>query len=117
MATTINISLPKEMYKDIKRAVKVKRYTSVSEMIRDSLRKNLYEEITKNGFTPAFEDQVLESEMEPKKNDMVWETEEDIKRDFDKLRKKIQSKSAKSKIHGKFSKNARQPVFGQSRTP
>lgn len=108
--TTVNISLPKEMYKDVKRAVKVKRYTSVSEMVRDSLRKSLYEEITENGFTPVFEDRVLESEMEPEENDKIWETEEEIRKDFNKLRKKIKSKSDKNKAHRQLYKDARQAL-------
>ncbi|OGY10683.1 MAG: hypothetical protein A3H88_01370 [Candidatus Blackburnbacteria bacterium RIFCSPLOWO2_02_FULL_44_9] len=95
--TTINISLPTNMYKDVKRAVKVGSYASISEMIRDSLRKTLYKEVTVNGLTPAEEDEILETAATPDDNDEVWETEEDITRGFEKLRKKIKSKSVKNK--------------------
>ena len=69
------------MYKDVKRAVKVGSYASISEMIRDS----------------AEEDEILETAATPDDNDEVWETEEDITRGFEKLRKKIKSKSVKNK--------------------
>ncbi|CAN5146159.1 hypothetical protein BH11PAT1_BH11PAT1_7700 [soil metagenome] len=75
---TINISLPKGMYEDVKKTVKKKEYTSVSELIRDSLRKMLYPELTVNGFTKEFEDEVLRSAAEPIENDYVLETDEDI---------------------------------------
>lgn len=89
MTTTVNISLPKEMYQDAKRVVKEKRYSSVSELVRDSLRRIIYqeEEITENGFPRWFEDKVLEAEKEPEENDIVLETEEDIHNYFLHLKK------------------------------
>lgn len=81
MTTTINISLPSTMYKDAKRAVKTERYVSISELIRDALRKSLYKEVTENGFKPAFEEHVLAAASEPDLDD-VWKTEEDIKNYF-----------------------------------
>lgn len=107
---TVNISIPDKMYKDVKRAVKVKSYTSVSELVRAAVRKVLYEEITENGFTPAFEDQVLESAMEPKKNDKVWETPEDIRRDFDKLRERVKLKSGQNQKNRQLHKATRQAL-------
>lgn len=91
MITTINISLPKEMYKDVKKFIKKKRYSSVSELMRDALRKELYEEdknaITENGFPVWFEDRALKAEKEPEENDTVLETEEDIHNYFLNLKK------------------------------
>lgn len=101
------------MYKDIKRAVKVKRFSSVSEMIRDSVRKSLYEEITENGFSPTFEDQIIESEMEPEENDQVWESEADVRKYFKELREKI-ARDDKAKNAWKIHTNVRKSLQRQS---
>ena len=86
MLTTINISLPKSLYADARKKVSQRGYASISELIRDSLRRHLYEEeITINGFTKAFEDHVLEAEKEPEENDVVLETKQDIDKFFDSL--------------------------------
>lgn len=54
-------------------------YASISELVRDALRKTLYkEEITENGFTKEFEDEVLRSAAESDENEIVLETEKDI---------------------------------------
>lgn len=95
--TTINISLPKKMYEDVKHAVKAKQYASVSEFMRDALRKILYPEITENGFTKEFEDEVLRISATSSENDTVLEKEEDIHRYFAKLDKEI----AQEKINDK----------------
>lgn len=42
--TTINISIPKQMYEDAKVFVKKNGYSSVSELIRDALRRILYDD-------------------------------------------------------------------------
>lgn len=78
MLTTINISLPQDMYKDAKKALISKRYSSVSELIRDALRKSLYGDLTENGFTKEFEDQVLASAAEPRKNDIKLKTDKEV---------------------------------------
>lgn len=79
MNATINISLPKDMYKDIKKWVSDHKYSSVSEYFRDLARKSLYRKrITENGFTEEFEDAVLESAKEPIEDAYALETEEDI---------------------------------------
>lgn len=72
MTTTINISLPKALYDDAKKHVTKRRYTSVSELIREALRSKLYPELTENGFTREFEDKVLEAEKE-KGPYIVWD--------------------------------------------
>lgn len=89
MLTTINISLPVDMYKDAKRALIAKRYSSVSELIRDALRKTLYGEITENGFTKKFEDLVIEASREPEKNDIVFKSEQDFRAYFNGENKAI----------------------------
>jgi Arc/MetJ-type ribon-helix-helix transcriptional regulator len=91
MLTTINISLPSDMYKDAKKALITKRYSSVSELIRDSLRKTLYEEITANGFTRSFENHVLESANEPEENDIVLNSKKDIENYFNGKNKVVRS--------------------------
>lgn len=40
---TINISMPTEMYKQVKNKVSEGKYISVSEYIRDALRQMLYQ--------------------------------------------------------------------------
>ena len=101
MTTTINISLPKNMYDDAKKFLVAKRYTSISELVRDSLRKTLYEEITANGFTPEFEDYVLKSAAEPIENDTVW----DAKIPFSEfvLKQSPKKRHGKNKLYGRVS--------------
>lgn len=67
MTTTINISLPKKLYKAAKKLVAEEKYHSISEVIRAGLRRVIYDadKITENGFPGWFEDQVLESAEEP----------------------------------------------------
>ncbi len=73
MTTTINISLPKSMYQDAKRLLARRGYASISELIRDTLRNELYPRVTENGFTPEFEERVLKASAEPVENDIVWD--------------------------------------------
>jgi Arc/MetJ-type ribon-helix-helix transcriptional regulator len=70
------------MYKDAKRVLATKRFSSVSELIRDALRKTLYGEVTQNGFTKGFEDYVLESSLDSEKNDLIFKSEKDLKKYF-----------------------------------
>lgn len=85
---TVNISLPKSLYQDIKRTIKERGYSSVSELMRDAVRKVVYPELTENGFTPEFEKAVLRSAQESVDEKDVWETPADIDRYFAKLHKK-----------------------------
>lgn len=89
---TINISLPKKMYEDAKGALASRRYASISELMRDALRKLLYGDVTENEFTREFEDLVLKAAKEPRRKDQVWETEEDIDTYFDALHKSLEKK-------------------------
>lgn len=73
MITTINISLPKSMYEDAQAMVERRGYSSMSEFIRDVLRKRLYPQLTENGFTPSFEEEVMRSASEPIKNSVEWD--------------------------------------------
>lgn len=90
--TTINISLPTSLYKDVKKTIKERGYSSVSELVRDAVRRVIYPELTENGFTPEFEEMVLEAAKEPLENDIVLETDEDIDKFFDKLHKKVEKR-------------------------
>ncbi|MFV1917256.1 MAG: ribbon-helix-helix domain-containing protein [Patescibacteria group bacterium] len=92
MLTTVNISLPKNMYKDVKKMAARQGYSSTSEFVRDALRRMLYRPLTKNGFTREFEEEVLLAASEPAKEDKVWKTEKELKAYFDKLRKTKRSK-------------------------
>lgn len=80
------------MYEDAKRTLDTKRYSSISELVRTALRKLLYGEVTENGFTPEFEDEVLKSAAEPIDESRIWETPEDIDQYFSDLKKKLQIK-------------------------
>ena len=92
---TINISLPANLYKDIKKTIKERGYSSVSELARDGFRKIIYQEqgLTENGFTPEFEEAVLRSAQDSVDEKDVWEKPEDIDRYFAKLHKKHQKVS------------------------
>ena len=99
MIKTVNISLPKSMYEAAKRVMEQKHYSSISELVRDALRKVIDEDpnaITENGFPRWFEDKVLEAEKEPIENDTVLETDEDVHRYFRDLHTKLAKKR-----HGK----------------
>lgn len=94
MTTTVNISLPKEMYKDAKKMVAERRYASISELVRDALRKIVYqeEEITDNGFSRWFEDKVLEAAKEPVDKSKTIETDKDLENWFAELHKKVEAR-------------------------
>lgn len=70
---TINISMPRGLYKQAQSRAKKYHYASVSEVIRDSLRWWLNDNLTRNGFTPEFEEQVLKAAAEPLENDITWD--------------------------------------------
>ncbi len=77
------------MYEDMKAYLARRGYTSVSELVRDAVRDVLYPQVTENGFTPEFEEAVLEAEKEPRRKDRVWRTEKDINDYFNALRIRI----------------------------
>lgn len=94
---TLNISIPKDMLEAAKKVLKRKHYASMSELVRDALRKELKkQEITENGFTREFEDEVLRVAAEPDVDD-VWETDEDIDRYFKNLKARIRKKKKNGK--------------------
>lgn len=77
------------MLNDAKSVTKFEGFTSISELIRHALRQVLYPNgLTVNGFTPEFEDLVLESAKEPIDESTAWNTTADIDRDFKKLKLK-----------------------------
>lgn len=94
MTTTVNISLPQEMYKDAKKAVKERRYSSVSELVRDALRRTIYQEdeMTENGFPRWLEDKALAAEASPMENDTVIETDEDLEKYFQEMHARVKKK-------------------------
>lgn len=71
---TINISLPPSLYAEAKKHQKEYHYTSISEMIRDALRWWLNPRLTRNGFTPEFEKEIIEAEKEADAGSVVeWD--------------------------------------------
>lgn len=100
MTTTVNISLPKEMYKDAKALMANRGYASISELVRDALRRTIYsseDEITENGFPKWFEDKVLEAAKEPFDKSRTIETDEDLENYF----KEMHSRIKRARKHGK----------------
>ena len=101
MATTINISLPEQLYRAAKKLVAEGKYSSISEVVRAGLRRVCEDanKTTENGFPGWFEDQVLEAAQEPVKKSTVWGTKEDIDKYFKKLHKR--KSGEKQEKHGK----------------
>lgn len=87
MTTTVNISLPKQMYEDAKKHLKKRGYASLSEFFRQSLRDVLYPKVTVNGFTPEFEEEVLKAAAESRSRAETMNSDHDIDLYFDKLEK------------------------------
>lgn len=85
---TVNISLPESMYKDVKKMLSIRGYSSVSELVRDALRKILYSGTTESGFSREFENKVLESAAQSPGKDIVLKTDQEINKYFRKFRKK-----------------------------
>ena len=65
--------MPKGLYAQAKAQAKKYHYSSVSELIRDALRWWTNDNLTRNGFTPEFEEEVLRREKEPLENDIEWD--------------------------------------------
>ncbi len=61
------------MYLDAKKVLTQKGYTSISEFIRDALREKLYPNLTVNGFTPEFEEEVLRIANNPNEEYIEWD--------------------------------------------
>lgn len=102
--TTINISLPTSMYLDAKKFLASRGYASISELLRDTLRDTLYPRLTENGFTPEFEEMVLESAKEPVERSIEW----DGKTPFTEFVLRHASKhNGKNKIHRKIPKKSK----------
>lgn len=76
---TTNISMPKGLYEKAKSQAKKYHYNSVSELIRDALRWWMNDNLTRNGFTPEFEESVLKAEKEADKGNVVeWDGKGDF---------------------------------------
>lgn len=84
------------MYQDAKRMLSKRGYASISELIRDVLRDELYPEVSENGFTPEFEERVLKAAKEPISEAKTWKNTKDIDKYFKDLSRKI-GKNAKDK--------------------
>ena len=69
----MNISMPKGLYARAKGQAKKYHYASISELVRDALRWWLSDNLTVNGFTPEFEEEVLKAAAEPIENRIEWD--------------------------------------------
>ncbi len=66
--------MPKGLYDQAKTQAQKYHYNSVSELIRDALRWWMSDNLTVNGFTPEFEEEVLKAEKEADKGKVVeWD--------------------------------------------
>ncbi len=110
----INISLPQSLYEAAKKRQKADHYT-FSEMIRDALRWWMNPRLTRNGFTPEFEREVLEAEKEADAGNVV---EWDGKGSFDKfvLTHPVPNAHAKNKVRRKVSTKSSEIKTHLSRT-
>lgn len=90
--TTINISLPLSLLKVARSESKKFGFASTSEYIRQAIRNFAYgidkNGLTINGFTPEFEDIVLESAKESINESSAWTSTKDIDAYFKKLKTK-----------------------------
>ena len=86
----VYISLPENMYKDVKKMLSGRGYSSVSELVRDALRKILYSGTTESGFSREFENEVLESAAQSPRKDIVLKTNQDINKYFRKFRRRAE---------------------------
>lgn len=100
---TINISLPEKLYAEAKKHQRQYHYASVSELIRDALRWWLNPRLTRNGFTPEFEREVLRAAKEPIENAVEW----DGKGSFTEFVLKNKSKHDKGQNRRSISKKSR----------
>lgn len=105
LMTTVNISLPKSMYEDARKALSARGYASISEFVRDAMRGILYPQLTENGFAPEFEQKVLEAAKEPEDNDIELRTDKEVKDYFLHLKvpKRYKSNNDKGKVVRKVS--------------
>jgi len=76
--TTINISLPEKMYKDVRSLAKNQSYSSVSEVVRDALRKLMNTSYSIDSTPQYLVDAAIAAEKEPVQDDVMLESEEDI---------------------------------------
>lgn len=94
MINTINISIPSQLYKEIKNFLTKRGYASISEFFRDAARDKLHPMVTENGFTPEFERRVLEAAKEPlRDDDVVLKTDKDVENYFRHLRRPRKGRS------------------------
>lgn len=78
--TTINISLPKKLYDDAKQMASHQAYSSVSEVIRDALRRMLYQPADE---IPTYlEEAAILAERESISTDIILSTPDDIESAF-----------------------------------
>lgn len=109
---TINISLPTSLLNSAREESKKYGFSSISEYIRQAIRTSIYgirdDGLTINGFTPEFEEMILQAEKSPVKNDILLETDDDIKKHFlsSKTNSKINKSNAKSVVRRKIRVNA-----------
>jgi len=72
---TINVTMPKGLIETAKQLVAAGWYTSVSEVLRSGVRQLAAgrQQLTINGFTPEFEEEVLRAAAEPVDKSLAWD--------------------------------------------
>lgn len=68
------------MYRDAKKIVAERGYSSLSELVRYALRNVIYHEpkLTENGFTPEFEEEILRRANDPNEKYIEWDGKTDF---------------------------------------
>jgi Arc/MetJ-type ribon-helix-helix transcriptional regulator len=82
---TVNISLPVSLYSQAKAYMENTGYASISEVMRQALRKLLrLEELTENGYTKQAEESILKEIKKPT-DGLIFKQGEDVDDFFDKI--------------------------------
>jgi Arc/MetJ-type ribon-helix-helix transcriptional regulator len=86
MMQTINISLPKNLFEEIRLQTKEGTYASVSEFFREAARHLL--RLSNNNFTPEAESEILQISAGSVKKDLVFDNSKTPVKDiFKKINK------------------------------
>lgn len=86
---TVNISLPVSLYSQAKNYMENTGYASISEVMRQALRKLLrLEELTENGYTAQAEESIVKVMKEPALKDLTFKHGDNVDDFFKKLNKK-----------------------------
>ena len=72
---TINVTMPRGLMEAARQLVASGWYESISEVVRSGVRQvaGQQKQLTVNGFTPEFEEEVLKAAAEPVDESLAWD--------------------------------------------